>query len=117
MRISDWSSDVCSSDLLTGERFIQFPEADVRHFQAIAFEQLRNREHRTDAHLVRIAAGNREPTIDAERLEATTLGLLAAHQHGDRCAVRQLRGITGGDVLTLLEPQIGRTNACTTVTN
>src|SRR3546814_10615381 len=87
---------VAAIDHLTGERFIQFPEADVRHSQAIAFEQLRNREHRTDAHLVRLAAGNREATIDTERLEATTLGLLAAHQHRDRYALRPLRGIAGG---------------------
>src|SRR3546814_21026600 len=69
---------VAAIDHLTGERFIQFPEADVRHFQAVAFEQLRNRVHQTDAHLVRVAGGNREATIDAERIEAKTLGQPAA---------------------------------------
>ena len=36
-------------------------------FVPVCFEQLRHREHRTDAHLVRLAAGDRKAAEDAER--------------------------------------------------
>src|SRR3546814_7288421 len=58
MRISDWSSDVCSSDLLSRDaeidqnRLGDGPEADVDH---AAFEPEERRQH-----------GQEKPGIDAE---------------------------------------------------
>src|SRR3546814_1573442 len=59
MRISDWSSDVCSSDLLgglgaEGEREDLVAEADAEHPQS-ARQHLLHRRHRVDAGRRRIA--------------------------------------------------------------
>src|SRR3546814_5761467 len=53
MRISDWSSDVCSSDLIDENRLGNGPEADVDH---AAFETEERRQHSQE-----------EPRIDAEK--------------------------------------------------
>ena len=42
---------------LAGEGLVQLPQIDVVDLQAVAFEQARHREHRADAHFVRLAAG------------------------------------------------------------
>src|SRR3546814_6539608 len=36
MRISDWSSDVCSSDLLFGDRVLAFDTDAARHYAELA---------------------------------------------------------------------------------
>src|ERR1019366_7352870 len=43
---------VAAVDHLHCERLVQLPEADVVHLEAVALEELRDREDRTDAHLV-----------------------------------------------------------------
>src|SRR3546814_7131760 len=68
MRISDWSSDVCSSDL----GLVQLPQVDVVDLEAVPLQQPRHREHRADAHLVGLAAGDRQAAVDAERSEEHT---------------------------------------------
>ena len=58
---------IAAVDHLHGERFVQLPEVDVLDLRAGLLEQLRHREHRADAHLVRLAAGDGEAAEDAER--------------------------------------------------
>ena len=68
---------VAAVDHLHREGLVQLPQADVVDLEAGALEQPRHREHRADAHLVGLAAGDREAAEDAERLEAALLGQLA----------------------------------------
>src|ERR1700733_5971795 len=60
---------VAAVENLDCEGFVEFPEADVVHLEAMRLEELRHREHRADAHLVRIAAGHGHAAIDPERLK------------------------------------------------
>src|ERR1700676_789635 len=48
------------------EGLVQFPEVDVVDLEAVALEQARHREHRPDAHFIRLAAGGDETAEDAE---------------------------------------------------
>ena len=66
-------------------------------FSPCAFEQFGHREYRADAHLVGIAAGDRDAAVDAERRQVALLGLLGLHQHAGAGAVGELRGVAGGD--------------------
>src|SRR4029077_838274 len=87
---------VAAVDDLDRERFVELPEVDVVYLEAMRLEQLRHREHGTDAHLVRIAAGDGDAAIDSERLEVALAGELGVHQHASASAVGELRGIAGG---------------------
>ncbi|MNM68215.1 hypothetical protein D3C81_797670 [compost metagenome] len=93
---------------LAGERFVQLPQADVVHGQAMTLEQFRNRVDRADAHLVGIAAGDGHAAIDPQRFQATFLGHFRAHQHRGRRTVGQLRGVAGGDETPLVAPLTAR---------
>ena len=88
---------VAAVDNLRSKGFVQLPQADVVHLQAVTLQQTRNGEDRADAHFVRLATGNREATEDTHRLNVQLLGNLAVHNSTDRRAVRQLAGVTGGD--------------------
>ena len=55
---------------LHGEGLVELPQIDVGDALAGALQQLRNGEHRTDAHFVRLAAGDREAAEDSQRLQA-----------------------------------------------
>src|SRR6266496_4153321 len=72
---------------LDSEGFVEFPDVDVVHLEPVLLEQLRHGEYRPDAHLVGVAAGDRDAAIGAERIEAAALGFLGLHQHGRRGAV------------------------------
>ena len=61
---------VATVEHLNGKRFVELPEPDVIHGQAVFLEQLRHGIHRTDTHFVRIGAGNRNAAVCAERLQA-----------------------------------------------
>src|SRR5688572_24314155 len=56
------------------EGFIELPEVDVRDALAGALQQLRYGEYGPDAHLVRLAARDREPAEDAERFRPELTG-------------------------------------------
>ncbi len=88
---------VAAVDHLHGEGLVQLPEADVVDLEAVRLEELRHGEHRADAHLVRIAAGDRDAAIDAERREVALARELRLHQHAGAGAVGKLRGVAGGD--------------------
>src|SRR5438105_13416480 len=51
---------------LTGERFVELPQVDVVHGEPLLLEQLRYGEDGADAHLVRLAAGDRDAAERAE---------------------------------------------------
>src|SRR5271156_4957895 len=88
---------VAAVDNLTGEGFIEFPQADVVDFEPVAFEQLGNREYRSDSHLVRLASCYRHPAINSQRVQSALLGLFALHQDAGRDPVRELARVAGGD--------------------
>ena len=88
---------VAAVDDLGSEGFVQFPQVDVVHGQAVALEQLRNGIDRADAHFVRLATGDAEAAEDTDRLDVLLLGGGAVHDNTDGRAVRQLAGVAGGD--------------------
>ncbi len=94
---------VTAVQALAGERFVQFPQADIVDGQTETLEQLRHREYRADAHLVRVTAGHGHAAVGAQGLQAETLGFLGFHQHAGAGAVGQLGGVTGGDELAFLD--------------
>ena len=65
---------VAAVENLHGECFVEFPEINVIHGETVAFEELRDSEYRSNAHLVRLAACNGRAAIDAEWLEAALFG-------------------------------------------
>ena len=94
---------VAAVEHLHGEGLIQFPEADIVHGQAVAFQQARHRKDRTDAHLVRLAPRHRHPPKGAERRQAPTLRLFRVHDYARGSSVRQLGRVARRDVLPLLD--------------
>ena len=72
---------VSAIESLNGERLVELPQTDVVDLEPMLLQQLRHREDRTNSHLVRSAAGDRNPTIGAEWLQPTALSLPGFHQH------------------------------------
>src|SRR5262249_55719786 len=66
---------------LDRERLVELPQVDVGNLLAGALEQFGNREHRADAHLVRLATGHRKPPERAQRLESELRRTGGAHNH------------------------------------
>src|SRR5436853_616759 len=64
-------------------------------------QELRHGEHRSDAHLARIAAGDGEAAEDAKRLEVVARGFGLAHHHRRGGAVGELARVAGGDAAAL----------------
>src|SRR5438445_10709 len=83
------------------EGLVQLPQVDVADSLAGLLEQLGHRDHRADAHFLRVAAGDREAAEDPERLQAALCRLAAAHHHRRRGAVGELAGVAGGDAAAL----------------
>ena len=67
------------------------------HLESRPGEELRHRMDRADAHLVGLAAGDRETTEDTERLDAATARLARADQHAGPCAIGELARVAGRD--------------------
>src|SRR5688572_26487321 len=88
---------VAAVDDLHGERFVEFPQVDIRDRLAGALQQLRHREHGPDTHFVGLASGNREASKDAQWLEIQFFGTRGAHHHAGRRAIGELAGIARGD--------------------
>src|SRR4029077_8816050 len=101
---------VAAVDHLHGKSFVELPKIDVIDLQPVTLEQARHREHRSDAHLVRLTAGGDKAAEYAERLEAAPCGLLVAHDHRRAGPVRQLAGIAGGDGETFTAHRLERGN-------
>ena len=66
-------------------------------FRPVLLEQLRHGEHRADAHLVGLAAGDGVAAEDEQRREAERLCAVARHHQRGRRAVGQLRRVAGRD--------------------
>src|SRR5262245_6752089 len=92
---------VAAVEHLTGKGFVELPQVDILHVEALARKQLRNGEHRADPHLVRLAAGNRKTPERAERLQPAPFGELRVHQHAGGRAVGKLAGVAGSDKAAL----------------
>src|SRR6266540_4801856 len=88
---------VAAVDDLRGERLVQLPHVDVVDLEVVAREELRYREHGADAHLVRLAAGDREAAEDELRADAEGLGAVHGHDERRAGAVGELRGVARGD--------------------
>ena len=92
---------VAAVEALAREGFVELPEVDVVDLEAGALEQLRHGVDRADAHLVGLAARDREAAEGAEGLDAALLGFAGLHHHDRGRTVRKLRGVAGRDVLVL----------------
>ena len=90
---------VLAVEHLHREGLVELPQADVAHLEPEAIEQLRNREHRPDAHLVRLSAGDGHADIAAERFQPALLGERGIHDDAYRCTVGKLAGVARGDDL------------------
>ncbi|CAH0324204.1 hypothetical protein SRABI111_05772 [Pseudomonas carnis] len=79
---------------LGSKGLIEFPQVDIRHLQTLGLEQLGHREHRADAHLVRLATGHGKATEERLGLEPQFQSFSQAHHQGHRRTVGELRGVT-----------------------
>src|SRR3546814_1204324 len=73
MRISDWSSDVCSSDLLTAPKFVN---DDPRHLAGVD-DGLCDRDRECDNFVESLAVDNPEPVRSSDFNEMFATGLVA----------------------------------------
>src|SRR5690606_16542534 len=80
---------------LQGEGFVELPQADVVDREPGILQQLRYREHRSDAHFVGLAAGDRIAAEHAQRADAPPRRGVGRHQHRSRGAVGKLAGVAG----------------------
>src|SRR5258708_22459834 len=71
---------VTGIEALAGKRLVELPKIDIVDFQAMALQQLRHRENRADAHLVRLAARPRPGDQAADRLAARCFPAPGLHQ-------------------------------------
>src|SRR5450755_1192190 len=91
---------VTGIEALAGKSLVEFPKIDIFYLQAMALQQLRHGEDRTDAHLVGLAARRRPGDKAAEGLKAALFRVLGLHQNDGCRAIRQLAGVAGRDVFT-----------------
>src|SRR5579871_3627681 len=93
---------VAAVEDLHGESFLQLPEADVVDLEPVRLEELGHGEDGADPHFVRIAAGDSDAAVDAERREIALARKLALHEDAGAGAVGKLRGVARGDALSRL---------------
>src|SRR5215470_1390149 len=84
---------VAAVDHLRGEGLVELPHADVLELDAGPLEQLWDRVHGTDAHLVGLAPGHGEAAEDQLGLDAERLGAVHGHEHRGGGAVGELGGV------------------------
>src|SRR5262252_2907658 len=84
---------VAAVDHLRGESLVQLPHADVLELDAGPLEQLWDRVHGTDSHLVGLAPGHGEPAEDQLGLDTERLGAVHGHEHRGGSAVGELGGV------------------------
>jgi hypothetical protein len=84
---------VAAIEHLAGESLVKFPQIDVAHRVAGAFQQPRHRMDRTDAHLIGFTAGDGKSAKYAERSEPAPFGELGVHDHTGAAAVGELAGV------------------------
>src|SRR3546814_15103983 len=75
MRISDWSSDVCSSDLRRRDRAARFQRRQVKRMAFLDFRPL--------AHEQRIAVPADRIGASAEQIDGDIIALLVEHMRRD----------------------------------
>src|SRR5215813_2250750 len=90
---------VAAIDHLHRIGLVELPEIDVVDLQIVPLQKPRDRDHRPDAHLVRLDASGDEAAEDAERLDPFLRCDPVAHDHAGRGAVGELAGIAGADGL------------------
>src|SRR5258708_22875595 len=86
---------------LARKGFVELPQINIVDIEALARQQLGNAEHRADAHLVRLAARDREAPECTERLQPALFSELRVHQHAGGGAVREPAALTGRDEAAL----------------
>ena len=91
---------VAAVDHLRREGFVQLPDVDVVDLEPVLLEQLRHREHRTDAHLVGLAAGDR---VAAEH-EAAARGRAPARASLDITSVADAPSDSCDELPAVTEP-------------
>ena len=89
---------------LAGERFVDFPQVNIRHRQAKALEQLGNRIHRANTHFFWRASTHGNPAVHTQGFDSTLSGFATAHQQDRSGAIGKLRGVACSNELTLFNP-------------
>src|SRR3546814_991395 len=108
MRISDWSSDVCSSDLLAVVDFRRLELGDVERRQAAVQAEAALRLLEAVRQQVGVDAAATLSQAELRLVEATPAGVAHQLQHL-RLAVREVRLETLGEqTLDLQRQEIGR---------
>src|SRR6202012_1438937 len=88
---------VAAIDHLDGKCLVQFPQVDVADLESRALQEPRHRKYRTNAHFIRLAAGDRESPEYSHRLDVAFLSELCIHDNAGAAAIGKLAGISGGD--------------------
>src|SRR6267154_3955064 len=81
---------VATVENLAGKGFVQLPQPNVADLEPMKLQQLGDRIDRSDAHLLRGAAGDGHASVDAQRLESAPAGRRRVHQDACRSAIREL---------------------------
>jgi len=71
---------IAAVEALAREGFVQFPDIDVVHGQALPFEQLGHGKYRADTHFIRLASGHRPGNKAPQRFQPAPLCLPGLHQ-------------------------------------
>src|SRR5450631_1553146 len=82
---------------LGGEGLVQLPQVDVLDLEVVLGEKLRDGEDRSDPHLVRCAAGDRDAAVRPQWCKTAPGCFGRLHQDRGGGAVGQLGGVAGGD--------------------
>ena len=82
---------------LRSERLVVHLAAMSWILRPVRSKKSRDCQYRAEAHLVGRAAGNGKTPEDTERFEVSALCIFGRHQHEGSGAVRELRGVAGGD--------------------
>src|SRR3546814_11864642 len=108
MRISDWSSDVCSSDLLNGYEYLKTLDIGYYFYSGSYADDILNVLDPTQKTIIHIPSVNsRESTKDKIREVEHIIEALGEWQGADLTTGFQLVKTTEGKVLRIAD-QIGR---------
>src|SRR2546426_9123210 len=88
---------------LRREGFVELDDVNVAHLETRMLEQLGNGEHRSNAHLVRLAGREHAAAEEPERTDPQRLGTIVRHDERGGGAVGELRGVTGRDAAAFFE--------------
>src|SRR3546814_7599131 len=109
MRISDWSSDVCSSDLLKGDAMLGEALRLIRVYHDLKQKQAAERLEVSTSYLSEIERGLKTPTLDIIQRYATVFDMpvssimFFSENLDQKSTLDQARTFVAGKVVGLLQ--------------